>query len=116
MYADKQVNQGYAQAGGYIGGAVLGAASQYAGEAVRKPEVEAEMNQLAESLEMLAQVTESMCIRLEPVRRKTGLANGSQTSAPKPVQCALASSLRDRRESVERCIAQLQGATSELEI
>jgi hypothetical protein len=118
MYADKQQQAyGYTTGGSATGG-TLGSIGGYAEPmTARKPEVEAEMDRLAAAVESLAKISESLRVRLEPIRRKTGAGvESNQTSPPQPVQCTLASVIRDHRDAIELYTALLSSVLSELEI
>lgn len=81
----------------------------------RQPEVTGELDRLGMAVERLAKASEHLTSRLEPIRRQTGnKANGE--AAPTPIQCSIASAIRDRREAIERYAYQMETAASELEI
>lgn len=108
---------------GMIGGGAAAMAQMvqrdYTDTPARTPEVVGELERLGQAVEVLAMTSERLCARLSPVLRPTGALNGAsgnQTQPPQAVMCGVASTIRDRREAIERYTAQLQQAMSELEV
>jgi len=109
--------QGVMSEAGYLAGgpSYVPAAAE---DAKRRPEVHIEMERLAESIEAMGRAAEILADRLKPIRRQAGGVNGGGTAGqvPQPVQCGLATVLRERREAVERYTTQLHITLAELEI
>jgi len=107
--------QGVMSEAGYLAGGpsyIPAAADQ----ANRRPEVHTEMERLAEAIESMGRSAEILADRLKPVRRQAGAVGQTTGQVPQPVQCGLATVLRERREAIERYTTQLQVALAELEI
>jgi archaellum component FlaC len=123
MYADKQQfnPMGYAHGGGgaMAGGlgAVAGHGASLGETSLRQPEVMGEMDRLQKQVEALAMVSEVLANRLNPIRSQCGSGQaGNQQSAPEPVLCGVAASIRTYRQRLEMIHAELQRALNELEI
>jgi hypothetical protein len=118
MYADKQqFNQiGYGAAAGAAAG-YMQAVGAIGGEtALRQPEVVGEMDRLQKQVEALAMVSETLANRLNPIRSQCGAGVAGNQSAPEPVLCGVAATIRSHRQRLEMIHGELQRALNELEI
>jgi hypothetical protein len=86
--------------------------------AAREREVPDQLDQLAHSVEMMADVAQRVVDRLAPVSQQNapvGIGSGKDT-APEAVLCDVASRIRDAQQRVKRYAAQLEQALSRLEV
>jgi hypothetical protein len=118
MYGRNQITGAAAQTGQDYG-AALGQSYQAAEKytETRSLEVVGEMERLQKQVEALAMVSEVLANRLSPVRSQCGSGQaGSQQSAPEPVLCGVAATIRSHRQRLEMIHGELQRALNELEI
>jgi hypothetical protein len=123
MYAEQQKSQfgnqikaqAMTQAGGQIGGAVLGAG--YTEPPRDLGGVERSLNQLRQQVAELGMCVENMGMRLRPVllpESVTGI--GGSGSAPQPVECDLVAHINEQSDNLNRMAQTMRSQMARLEI